>query len=663
MKAIRLLSMMCGVLVLAGGAVTSRASQGPALTECNGIKDLVFVPHQDDDLLFMNPDIKSTIDAGGCVQVVYLTASDRGEGEPYMLGRERGVRAAYAYMAQAANQWTEDAAAVGRREIARFTLDGNRRVQLLHMRIKDPWLGKGWGSLTPLSQVESVAGTAADTLGAFAQSYTREDLVQTIAAIIRDYAPSTLRHMDDTVAVPYTALCWRCAGHDHPDHIASARLVRDAVRAYPQGIYSEVAYVDYPSQERAANLSVSEIEGKTEAFKRYAWDDYRYCSGADQCKEPAGPAASWVGRSYYVSRRSAPPILLPALSGGYLLLAVGESNRAANVWDSARRRWDSVGGRTADPIAAFEYPDGRAGVLARDANGKVWTKRQDGQGVWRDWVAIEGGRLLRLPAIATRGAPAAVGMGSDGLFHFSRYNTADQTWSGWTAMPALHKARPAVAVTVDANAAYVVIASDQDGAVWASTQLVTERPRTNTAAATAWTPWQRLPLPSAADGLAAMCNADGLIQLFWRDKAGGHMLTAAQASPGAVQKPWTAPRDMGFSYSGQPVVGLNEHGDVVAAALDESTASLWLVEAGKASRVLDGVASTPALYAQQGALYVAARALKEGQDYWLRARSRGKWSATAMLDPPPGDGGSAFSDTRRLLTGELQAPALAASLP
>jgi LmbE family N-acetylglucosaminyl deacetylase len=38
-----------------------------------------------------------------------------------------------------------------------------------------------------------------------------------------------VRHLDDTITVPYTQLCWRCAGHGHPDHIASARLVRAAM--------------------------------------------------------------------------------------------------------------------------------------------------------------------------------------------------------------------------------------------------------------------------------------------------------------------------------------------------------------------------------------------------------------------------------------------------
>src|SRR3546814_11271638 len=118
----------------------------------------------------MNPDFESAIDAGGCVQVVYLTASERGEGEPYMLGRERGVRAAYAYMAQVADQWTPDSVAVGKRTIIRYPLIANPRIQLLHIRPNDPWLGKGWGSLTPLSQVESVAGPTPPTLGPFSHS-------------------------------------------------------------------------------------------------------------------------------------------------------------------------------------------------------------------------------------------------------------------------------------------------------------------------------------------------------------------------------------------------------------------------------------------------------------------------------------------------------------
>lgn len=205
----------------------------PTLAQCNGIKDLAFVAHLDDDLLFMNPDIASNIAAGGCVRVVYLTASDAGEGDTYMLGRERGVRAAYAYMARQPDLWKESAGHAGQRQIARFTLSGNPRVQLWHLRLKDPWLGKGWGSLTPLSRTESEPGQMVDTLGPYPEVYSREQLVDTLAELIRQYQPTTVRHLDDTITVPYTQLCWRCAGHGHPDHIASARLVRAAMLRAP----------------------------------------------------------------------------------------------------------------------------------------------------------------------------------------------------------------------------------------------------------------------------------------------------------------------------------------------------------------------------------------------------------------------------------------------
>src|SRR3546814_4422168 len=59
-----------------------------------------------------------------------------------------------------------------------------------------------------------------------------------------------------------------------------------------------------------------------------------------------------------------------------------------------------------------------------------------------------------------------------------------------------------------------------------------------------WTAWQRLPLPAAAGGLAALRNADGLIELFLRDKSTKHLLATVQQQAGDVQGPWQTARDM-----------------------------------------------------------------------------------------------------------------------
>ncbi|NYT60982.1 PIG-L family deacetylase [Alcaligenaceae bacterium] len=658
MKLIRLLSTCCCALLAAGGVGTAWA--GPSLVQCNGIKDLVFVPHQDDDLLFMNPDIEASINAGACVQVVYLTASDRGEGEGYMLGREQGVRAAYAYMAQTPNIWAEDFANIGRRRLARFTLNGDNRIQLLHMRLQDPWLGKGWGSLTPLSQAESVPGATAESLGPAVERYSRPELVATIEQIIQEYQPTTVRHMDDSITIPYADLCWRCAGHDHPDHIASARLVSDAI-GYEHGNYAEVAYVDYPSQERDTNLSASETSQKTEAFRRYAWSDYRYCTGSQFCQEPAGPAAAWVSRSYYVSKKNTAPTLLPGpKEGGISLFAVGEANGAANVWQSVGGRWASLGGRTCDPLVAFAFQAGQTGVFARDATGLVWANSYQGAVGWQGWKMIPGARLTALPAVSRQGQLLAVAMGNDSFFHYTRPSGVGNTWTAWRNLPPLPGALPQISITTDGAGAPTLFAVDSGGALW-TTSYVNVRNSSQTATPipdeasslqlvhaamldkATWLPWHRLLGGASGGGLAASRNGDGLIELYFRHKSSGQLQRIVQLSQGHAYGAWSQPVDLGVRYAGMPAIALDENGAVVVAVTERSSGALWLIEAGQVSQLAEKVASAPALDVVDGVLYLAARSMQPHQTYLLKARSLGAWVPAAMVDAPPANGGSAFS--------------------
>jgi LmbE family N-acetylglucosaminyl deacetylase len=626
----------CFALVLTGGIGTCWAS--PSLVQCNGIKDLVFVPHEDDDLLFMNPDIASTIEAGGCVQVVYLTAAERGEGVTYMLGRERGVRAAYAYMAHAPNIWSEDFAVTGVRHLARFTLNGNKRIRLLHMRLKDPWLGKGWGSLTPLSQTESKPENTVESLGPAVERYSRLELVATIRQIIREYQPSTIRHLDDSITIPYAKMCWRCAGHDHPDHIASARLVRDAIAA-EQGNYAEVAYVAYPTQERDTNLSASETNEKTEAFRRYAWNDYHYCPEGKLCQEPAGPAAAWVSRSYYVSRRNAPPVLLPGLKGGFSLFAAGEANGAANVWQSVGSHWTSLGGRTSDRITAFDCEDGQAGIFARDATGLVWANAHLAEGKWQGWQMVHGTRLTDLPLVSSQRPLLAVAMGNDGRFHYTGLVAGTENhWAAWRPLPPLPSVLAGIAMAADHAGERVIFAADSSGGLWLSVYTLDSA---------VWSAWHRLPVPATSGGLAAVRNVNGLIELYFRSKASGHMLRMAQESAGSAYGAWTNASDLGVAYIGMPAATLDEKGAVAVVALEHSGGALWLVEAGRATKLAEHVASMPAIGTINGTLYVAARSVDTAQVYWVRARSHDAWAAPIELKPLPAIGGGTFNAAQR----------------
>ena len=280
------------------------AMAAPTEADCPSGSAMAVVAHTDDDLLFMNPDQDKAIRQGWCVWTVYLTAGDRGEGLPYLQQRERGIMAAYAAMAEVPDQWTTDGLHVDGRTLVRHTLYGNPRVQLIMLRIPDPWLGSGWGSLTPLSRLESVPDTRVRSYGPHHETYTRSQLVDLLASLIQAEQPQEVRTMDPTIKVAYQELCWRCKGHDHPDHIASARLMDDAMASAP-GLYTRVAYLDYPSQDRPANLSAAQASHKTAIFLRYMRDDPHYCPDASRCSEVRGPEAKWVQRQYTVSNSRA----------------------------------------------------------------------------------------------------------------------------------------------------------------------------------------------------------------------------------------------------------------------------------------------------------------------------------------------------------------------
>lgn len=302
------------ILALLLAAAWTTAPASPA-TECSHRSVLTIVAHMDDDLLFMNPDQESAIRQGACVRVFFLTAGDRGEGFPYLQEREDGIMAAYADMAQAVNQWRLDPLHLGGRTLLRYRLLANPKIELIALRLPDPWLGPGWGSLTPLSQVESVAGTDVRSYGPYAEHYRRGELVDLLAHAINTFQPTLIRIMDPWIRTPYHKLCWRCRGHDHPDHIASARLALEAMARAP-GAYTFEVYLNYPSQELPANLTPRQSARKAEIFQRYMRFDRHYCPSADDCAAIRGPEAAWVQRQYQIRPLDQLPIIPAGVTDG-----------------------------------------------------------------------------------------------------------------------------------------------------------------------------------------------------------------------------------------------------------------------------------------------------------------------------------------------------------
>ncbi|HEY9281828.1 MAG TPA: PIG-L family deacetylase, partial [Eoetvoesiella sp.] len=467
--------------------------------------------------------------------------------------------------------------------------------------------------------------------------YNRPELVKSLAAMINDYRPTMIRHMDASITIPYTSLCWRCAGHDHPDHIASARLVRDAIDMAP-GNYSQAAYVDYPTQERAANLNAAEIASKTDAFKLYALDDYRYCPEPALCKEPAGTAADWVARTYYVVHRMQPPALVSGMSGGYLLFATGELNNAANVRGSADEQWSVLGGRTAGAVVAFNLADGRAGVLTRDATGRLWTNTQSPDSRWQGWRQLNGVRGIDLPVVINdkEGRPVALVLGNDGLFHYAaQIISTDGTSIHWITLPRLARSNSQAVMALDAQGRLVVFATDRSGYIWVSSQT--------DGGGSVWSKWRRIKAAQSSGGLAAMRNKHGKIELYARERRSGHLLKMVQAAPGLATERWDKPLDLGVSYVGQPGIGLNERGEVAVAGLEHAGGAIWLVEGMSVTSLGGGIDSAPALRTVNGTLYVASRSNEVTQTYRLWRRSKGGWQSVDSLSAPFATGGVSFS--------------------
>lgn len=288
------LTVICLLISL---LLCSFQSLAASASDCPSGTILAIIAHPDDDLLFMNPDQSNAIAQGFCVWTVYLTSGDRGSGLPYSLARERGLKAAYAHMASVANHWATNGWDLAGATVVHHVLQAQPRVHLLMLRIPDPWLGAGWGSLTPLSRLESTPNAQVRTEAPYRQAFSRASLVAWLARLIQAVQPKVIRLMDASITIPYQKLCWRCHGHDHPDHIASARLVLAAMQLAP-GAYHSQAYLGYPSQELPANLSQSEKALKTVTFLRYMANDWRYCPAQTHCGRPHGPEAAWVWRQY-----------------------------------------------------------------------------------------------------------------------------------------------------------------------------------------------------------------------------------------------------------------------------------------------------------------------------------------------------------------------------
>jgi LmbE family N-acetylglucosaminyl deacetylase len=279
-------AVLAAVILLA--LVPGAVDLGRAATGCSG-STLYTVAHQDDSILFQDPDLQHQIQSGLCVRTIFVTAGDAGLSSSYWLGRENGAEASYAQMAGVSNSWTQSDAGVQGHPMPVVTLTGNSRVSLVFMRLPDGkysgggFQAYGYESLRKLwdgsiSTMHVVDGTS---------SYTRPDLTSTLTTLMTAFQPDQVRTMD--YVGPFD-------DGDHSDHHAVAYFTQAASQQYTTA-HSFTGYRDYGIQALPANLSDADSQAKQATWFTYAPYDPAACQTVAACQ---GDISSYWGRQYTV---------------------------------------------------------------------------------------------------------------------------------------------------------------------------------------------------------------------------------------------------------------------------------------------------------------------------------------------------------------------------
>lgn len=277
--------------------VTSQPSQAAQaltpLTQCEHGTIDIFVAHQDDDLLFMNPDLSDAIMAGKCIRTVYLTAGNDGRDQSYWLNREIGVEAAYAAMANTENAWQQQPVTIHNHLVSVASLNGRPNISLVFVRLPDGnTKGQGfsanyYASLEKLSTERIERITTVDEQA----SYSYENIQALIANVLQTDKPDTIFSL--TPSGPTSE-------GDHSDH----RLVGQLVRSVRNIVTPETPinqYVGYPSGERPSNLTPEQTDAKEKIFLEYARNDPVICRAAIDCSGRS-TYGRYISRVYRVTR-------------------------------------------------------------------------------------------------------------------------------------------------------------------------------------------------------------------------------------------------------------------------------------------------------------------------------------------------------------------------
>ncbi|HSX43531.1 MAG TPA: PIG-L family deacetylase [Candidatus Saccharimonadales bacterium] len=254
-----------------------------ANTDCAQPTIMNIVAHEDDDLLFLSPDLLHELRAGDCVRSVFMTAGDSGFNKFYWLSRQLGVEAAYSQMLHIPNVWDQQTLALaGGQYMTLASPRASHQVTLIFLNLPD---GGIQGSGFTDSNNESLQKLYAGTLPALhtvdgQSSFSSTQLVDALSALMITYQPAEIHTQASVPSGSYP---------DHSDHIATGRFAALAATQYDQQHFGGVVaipvvrYIGYPIHGYDENITGDDQGQKEAAFLAYAQYDGGVCHTVAQC--------------------------------------------------------------------------------------------------------------------------------------------------------------------------------------------------------------------------------------------------------------------------------------------------------------------------------------------------------------------------------------------
>lgn len=267
---------------------------------CQSKTVLSFVAHEDDDLLFMNPDLSSRIRNGYCVTTLYMTAGDSGTDPFYWVRRRQGSEAAYNVMLgrPADQSWTERIVQLAPKQYVTIANPvDNQQISLIFVNLPDGNVrGSGFERTNNQSLSKLWDGQIATINSIDEQSvFNSRQLTSLMTTMLRTYSPEEV----------WTSSYGEANTNDHSDHITIGRYTARALAQYNAfGINTPPVtryFIGYPIRNLPPNLTEDEVNQKAAIFFTYASYDAYICPEQEPCLQ-VGTYEDYLYRQYVDSK-------------------------------------------------------------------------------------------------------------------------------------------------------------------------------------------------------------------------------------------------------------------------------------------------------------------------------------------------------------------------